>query len=295
MENLSLFNKHSNCLVCGNSQITNLNGYEKAFLVKCSNCGFVFSERIPTNEELNFYYSNYGSNFYCSDLTIKRYNEILDKMEPFRQTGRLLDIGCGIGFFLDEAKKRSWEVYGTEYSERLIGLLREKGITIHDGQLNSENYEEGFFDIVTSFEVIEHINNPTSELKQIATLLRKGGLVYLTTPNFNSLLRRRLKIQYNVIKYPEHLSYYTPKSLSRLFHLNGFKKLQVETTGISLTRLRTSQGTSAQKFVSASSDDEKLRQQMDEKWYLGAAKVIVNKMLTLLGSGDSLKGWFIKK
>jgi 2-polyprenyl-3-methyl-5-hydroxy-6-metoxy-1,4-benzoquinol methylase len=292
---MTTYNEHQNCLVCDHSKLNVMNGYEKVFLVKCSNCGFVFSERIPSNEELNIYYSNYGSNFYCSDLTIKRYNEILDKMEPFRQTGRLLDIGCGIGFFLDEAKKRGWEVYGTEYSERLIGLLREKGITIHEGQLNSENYQKGFFDVVTSFEVIEHINNPTSELKQIATLLRKGGLVYLTTPNFNSLLRRRLKIQYNVIKYPEHLSYYTPKSLSRLFQLNGFKKMKVETTGISLTRLRTSQGTSAQKFVSASSDDEKLRKQMDEKWYLGAAKVIVNKMLTLHGSGDSLKGWFIKE
>lgn len=282
-------------MVCEHKDLTALTGYEKAFLVKCRNCGFVFSERIPTIEELDNHYKNYGSNFYCSELTIKRYNEILDKMEPFRKTGRLLDIGCGIGFFLDEAKKRGWEVYGTEYSERLIGLLREKGITIHEGQLNSENYEEGFFDVVTSFEVIEHINNPISEINQIGKLIRKGGLVYITTPNFNSLLRRRLKIQYNVINYPEHLSYYTPRTLTKLFNSNGYKKLKVETTGISLTRLRTSQGTSAQKFVSAASDDEKLRQQMDEKWYLGLAKTLVNSVLTALGSGDSLKGWFIKK
>ncbi len=292
---MASYNKHSNCLVCEQSHLTKLIGYEKAFLVKCRDCRFVFSERIPSFEELDNHYKNYGSNFYCSELTIKRYNEILDKMEPFRKTGRLLDIGCGIGFFLDEAKKRGWAVYGTEYSERLIGLLREKGITIHEGQLNSENYEEGFFDVVTSFEVIEHINNPTSEVTEINKLIRKGGLVYLTTPNFNSLLRRKLKIQYNVINYPEHLSYYTPSTLTRLFTCNGFKKLKVETTGISLTRLRTSKGTSAQKYVSASSDDEKLRQQMDEKWYLGLAKKIINNSLTAIGSGDSLKGWFIKK
>ncbi len=272
-----------------------MTGYEKAFLVKCESCGFVFSERIPTIQELNDYYKNYGSNFYCSDLTIKRYNEILDNMEPYRKTGRLLDIGCGIGFFLDEAKKRGWEVYGTEYSERLIGLLREKGITIHEGQLQSSNYEHGYFDVITSFEVIEHINNPKYELEQINTILRSGGLVYLTTPNFNSLLRRRLKGVFNVIKYPEHLSYYTPKTLDKLFTLNGFRKLKIETTGISLTRLRTSQGTSQQKFVSATSDDEKLRQQMEDKWYLGLAKTIVNKILTIVGSGDSLKGWFVKK
>ena len=287
--------KHNKCLICSSEELIQLAGYEKAFLVNCRNCGFVFSERIPSIEELDNHYKNYGSNFYCSELTIKRYNEILDKMEPFRKTGRLLDVGCGIGFFLDEAKKRGWEVYGTEYSERLIGLLREKGITIHEGQLNSENYEDGFFDLVTSFEVIEHINNPINELNHISKMLRKGGLVYLTTPNFNSLLRRKLKIQYNVIKYPEHLSYYTPKTIIRLFNSNGFKKWKVETTGISLTRLRTSQGSSAQKFVSASSDDEKLRQQMDEKWYLGLVKSAINTTLTAIGSGDSLKGWFIKK
>ncbi len=77
--------------------------------------------------------------------------------------------------------------------------------------------------------------------------------------------------------------------------MNGFRKLKIETTGISLTRLRTSQGTSQQKFVSATSDDEKLRQQMEDKWYLGLAKTIVNKILTIVGSGDSLKGWFVKK
>jgi 2-polyprenyl-3-methyl-5-hydroxy-6-metoxy-1,4-benzoquinol methylase len=289
------YNKHSTCLVCEHKDLKALTGYEKAFLVKCGNCGFVFSERIPTIEELDNHYKNYGSNFYCSELTIKRYNEILDKMESFRKTGRLLDIGCGIGFFLDVAKKRGWEVYGTEYSERLIGLLREKGITIHEGPLNSKNYEEGFFDVVTSFEVIEHINNPTNEINQIGKLIRKGGLVYITTPNFNSLLRKRLKIQYNVINYPEHLSYYTPSTMNHLFSSNGFKKLKIETTGISLTRLRTSKGTSTQKYVSASSDDEKLRQQMDEKWYLGIAKKIINGALTTLGSGDSLKGWFVKK
>jgi 2-polyprenyl-3-methyl-5-hydroxy-6-metoxy-1,4-benzoquinol methylase len=167
--------------------------YLNGDMQKCMDCNFVFASSIPTIEELIAHYNTYTRDDYLSPITIKRYHEILDGFEQYRKTNKLIDVGCGIGYFLEVAKERGWEVYGTEYSERLIGLLREKGITIHEGQLNSKNYEEDFFDVVTSFEVIEHINNPISEINQIGKLIRKGGLVYITTPNFNSLLRRRLK------------------------------------------------------------------------------------------------------
>jgi 2-polyprenyl-3-methyl-5-hydroxy-6-metoxy-1,4-benzoquinol methylase len=216
-------------------------------------------------------------------------------MEPFRKTNKLLDVGCGIGYFLDVAKKRGWEVYGTEYTDEAVTICSNKGIQMHQGKLDPANYTPEMFDVITSFEVIEHINNPMEENGNFSELLRKGGLVYMTTPNFDSLLRYRLKEKYNVIRYPEHLSYYTPKTLSSLFKRNGFKKYRIETTGISMTRLKTSKGTSQQAFISKSSDDEKLRVQIEERSYLQLAKRTVNAMLTLFGIGDSLKGWFIKE
>lgn len=272
-----------------------MKGYEDAHLVKCQNCSFVFSEMIPTGEELVEHYSHYGRNDYLSPITIKRYNELLDHFEKFRKTNKILDVGCGIGYFLEAAKKRGWEVYGTEYTPEAIEICENKGIEMKEGKLDPSNYKEESFDVITSFEVLEHINNPIEEIGNFNKLLRKGGLVYLTTPNFNSLLRYRLKAEYNVIVYPEHLSYYTPRTLKLLFRNSGFGIDKIMTTGISLTRLRTSKGTSDQKFISASSDDEKLRQQFESKWYLNTAKSIVNGMLTFFGKGDSLKGYFIKK
>lgn len=286
--------KHTNCLICNSGQLTVMTGYEKAYLCQCASCGFVFSEEIPTQEVLDNYYRNYGVNQYLSPITIKRYHELLDKFEPFRKTNKIIDIGCGIGYFLEEAKKRGWEVYGTELSEKSAEICNAKGINTYHGFLDSKNYDPEMFDVITSFEVIEHINYPLKELKYFHNILRKGGLVYITTPNFNSLLRYRLKEKYNVISYPEHLSYYTPKTLTKVFHVSGFAKLKIEATGISLTRFKTSQGTSNQKLISAKSDDEKLRQKMDEKWYLKLAKYSINKSLTSFGVGDSLKGWFVK-
>ena len=124
--------------------------------------------------------------------------------------------------------------------------------------------------------------------------MRKGGLVYLTTPNFNSLLRYRLKSAYNVICYPEHLSYYTPKTIKKLFTDHGFKKKKIETTGYSKTRLKTSQGASDQEFISQTSDDEQMRTRIEKNKLLQIAKNTVNFGLTLFGIGDSLKIRFEK-
>ncbi len=285
---------HKNCILCNSDKLIDLKGFEKAYLCKCISCSLVFSKRIASKEELYDYYKNYGINTYLSPLTIKRYNALLDKFEPYRKTNKILDIGCGIGFFLDEAKKRGWEVYGTELSEKTAEICNQKGITIALGPLNAKNYDPESFDIITSFEVIEHINNPKIELKNLNEIVRAGGLVYITTPNFDSLLRHKLKSSYNIISYPEHLTYYTAKTLTGAFKTHGFKKLKIETTGISLTRYRTSKGTSTQKIISANSDDEKLRIKMDTEWYLKIGKNIINKSLTLIRVGDCLKGWYIK-
>lgn len=285
---------HSHCLVCNSTYIKPLEAFKATHMVKCSACGFVFAQKIPTEQELIDYYDGYGRNDYLSPITIKRYHELLDEMEKYRKTNRILDVGCGIGYFLEVAKERGWEVYGTEYTDRAIEICAGKGIIMQQGKLDPSKFEAESFDIITSFEVLEHINNPIEEINNFYQLLRKGGLVYLTTPNFNSLLRYRLKERYDVITYPEHLSYYTPRTLNTLFKRSGFKKKAIQTTGISLTRLKTSQGKTSQAFISETSDDENLRKQIEEKSYLQLAKKMVNGTLTLFGVGDSLKGWFVK-
>ncbi len=206
-------------------------------MVKCLACSFVFAQRIPTVAELEKHYEGYRRNDYLSPLTIKRYEELLDKLEPYRKTNNLIDVGCGIGYFLEVAKKRGWNVYGTEYTDSAVEICESKGISMKKGELNPDNYPEGFFDIITSFEVIEHINNPCQELLKFNKILRVGGCVYITTPNFNSLLRYVLKQDYSVITYPDHLSYYTPKTLKKVFSDNGFHKKWIKTIGISITLL----------------------------------------------------------
>ena len=294
-------NTHKSCLICDSTDLKPLDGYEKTYLCQCKSCGFVFSERIPTESQLIKHYEGYGRNDYLSPITIKRYNELLDEFERYRKSNRILDVGCGVGYFLQVAKERGWEIYGTEYTDKAIEICEAKGASMKQGVLNADNYPSGYFDIITSFEVLEHINNPQEELHSFNKILRKGGLVYFTTPNFNSLLRYRLKSYYDIITYPEHLSYYTPSTIKKVFKRTGFSSLKVLTTGISLTRLKRGKASKSgsdkpkEKLISESSSDEKLRLEIEEKKHLQVVKKIINKTLTVFGVGDSLKGYFIKK
>ncbi|MEO9804481.1 MAG: class I SAM-dependent methyltransferase [Reichenbachiella sp.] len=253
--------------------------------------------QIPTGEELNEYYSaySYGREQYLSPLTIESYNNLLDEFEKFRKTGKILDVGCGAGFFLEQAKKRGWTAFGTEYSETAIQLCRDKGINMKEGVLDVNDFNSEEFDVVTSFEVLEHINNPMEEMKSISQLLRKDGLFYCTTPNFNSLMRYYLKSNYNVIKYPEHLTYYTKKTLNRLMRAHGMVNTKFRSHGISITRIKTSKGTSSERIIDANNSDERLRKKIQKNGYLKLVKSIVNNIFTWTNTGLTLKGYYQKK
>lgn len=291
-------NINKTCLVCNSKKITKLDEYYQTNgLVKCSNCEFVFMEKIPTEKDLQDYYGLYEYNINQKPpaSTIDSYKILLDDFEKYRKTNKLLDVGCGRGWFLDEAKKRGWEVYGSEYAEEAISLCRSKGLQMHQGKLTKNAFKSLSFDVVTSFEVIEHINNPNEELEIIHTFLRKGGLFYCTTPNFNSVMRLYLKSSYNVICYPEHLSYYTKKTLTRVCENNGLKKLKFLSTGISISRLKNSKKVKQAESPRGASEDDQLRESISKKWYLKFIKTIVNKILTFSNTGISLKGYYIKK
>ena len=251
-------------------------------------------EKIPTAKELEKHYATYSykATDVPSPITVKRYNELLNEFEKYRKTNRLLDVGCGRGWFLIEAKKRNWEVYGTEYAEEAIGLCTSKGIDMKQGELDPAKFEKTDFDIITSFEVIEHINNPNKELNSISKLLRKGGLFYCTTPNFNSLLRYYLKAGYNIIEYPEHLSYYTKSTLIRVAKKHALIPIKFKSTGFSINQINFSRKNKKENLTAVS--DEILRKNFEEKWYMKILKSTVNKTFTWTNSGMILKGCFIK-
>jgi SAM-dependent methyltransferase len=251
----------------------------------------VFAGRVPTDSELQAHYWDYGHSWQDSPITRKRYAELLDGFEPARNTGRILDFGCGAGYFLEAALARGWEAYGTEYSGLALELAREKGLQVAPAPLGTDEFEAGSFDVITAFEVFEHVRDPRTEASTVARLLRPGGLLYCTTPNFNALSRRLLGARWGVISYPEHLCYFTPRTLRYWLSGHGFKAESIRSTGISLAGLR--EGISPKPSTTTpAAADQRLREITEGSSALRLSKQGINGLLSLLAIGDTLKGRF---
>lgn len=283
-----------NCILCGSTRLKTMPAYSRAYLVKCGDCGLVFGNKNPTAEELTAHYTNYPRYQTLSPITEKRYNELLDKFEAYRKNNNLVDLGCSNGLFLECAKKRGWNVYGTEYAQECLDYCAKNGITVFKSDKLPPEFFKLEFDVVTSFEVIEHINTANPEMEFVKKILRKGGAFYVTTPNFRSISRLLLKEKWNVIEYPEHLTYYTAKTLHKLLNKHGFKKEYLITTGVSLLRFNQSRGKDEINRTLNNNVDENLRESIEKNILLQWIKNFINFLLNAFKIGDAMKGLYVK-
>lgn len=289
---------HTACLLCQSVELRALVGYEKAGLVQCRSCRFVFSRFIPTLSQLISHYETYPRQDQISPITLKRYEELAAKLEPYATRRLWIDVGCGNGHLLSTVQKRGWVAHGTEFTDTAVELCKQKGISMQQGVLDTSHYQSGSFDVVSFIEVLEHINTPHDELDKFHSLLRQGGLLYITTPNFNSHARYLLKADWSIIEYPEHLCYYTPYTLDKLLTKHGFKKISLTTTGINLSRLfrkgQAEASSTGAKVLRKLPSDESLRSITDSNFLGHAIKRSVNGVLSLTSLGDTIKALYIK-
>ena len=266
--------------------------YAAARLTRCNRCGLVFAGDIPPLAELSAHYARYPANSKVEGLTVRRYGELLDLLEPFRQTSRLLDVGCGDGWFLLSARDRGWEVFGSEYGAGPRERAKSLGLDVRPAPFPAAAGENGTFDVITAIEVLEHVVSPREEAERICSLLRRGGVFYLTTPNFNSLSRRLLGARWRVIEYPEHLTLFTPRTLDDLLAKGGFRKLSIETTGLSPSDLLAHLARRHNEHAPSSgaqSVDARLRTRVERSRKFDAAVRATNAVLSRLRSGDTIK------
>jgi 2-polyprenyl-3-methyl-5-hydroxy-6-metoxy-1,4-benzoquinol methylase len=280
------------CPLCKNKEIRILKGFEKNLLNKCLSCNFIFSSRIPEAKVLEDHYNNYGNYNGLSDITFNRFDELLTTFSAYRKCNNILDFGCGEGFFLERAKMKGWNTYGIEYGKEAIKICQTKGINMIDSNQPSL-FEK--FDVAYISEVIEHISYPLEILRQIHLYLRPGGILYITTPNFNSISRYYVGNKWNIISYPEHLSYFTTKTLKKSLKLTNYKIEKIKTHGISMTRIQNSRNTGKNTNRNTANTDEKLRQLTEATLLFYLVKRFLNFLFQITYKGDTIKCYAIKK
>lgn len=196
---------------------------------KCLNCGHGFITPLTiSREELGGWYGQAPEDtsfVHQQNARMKTAGVVLSRLERvYARKGKLLDVGCGPGFFLKAAKIRGWQVQGVEPSNWARRWAREYlGLTdVLAGDYTAlDRMVEESFDVVCAFDVIEHVLDPSDFLRAIGRVLKPGGMLVLTTPRFDSLFARFTGRKWHAI-FPAHLHYFAGLSLTRLLKEAGF-------------------------------------------------------------------------
>lgn len=283
-------NKNS-CDICGSKSYNKLPLYKKDYLCECDNCGFAFSYKVPTDKELSKVYKNYDREIKLTKDSINNIEKLVKwKIKKFK-INSVLDIGCGNGEYLDAAKSQKLKTFFSEFDDKeLISKLKKKHSFVDGGMYP---FSKKKFDLVTLTELIEHTITPNEIIKNIYNLQNKGGLIYITTPNYNSLEKKLLRNNSATFLYPEHLSYFTSKTLDKLLTQNNYKKVYNYSDNISLFIILNS--IKAKFFLKYNVDKISDNAQfVAKRTGLIFIKKIISKILQLLGLGSNLKAIYIR-
>ncbi|GIV08228.1 MAG: hypothetical protein KatS3mg019_0319 [Fimbriimonadales bacterium] len=145
---------------------------------------------------------------------------------PKHPKGRLLDVGCGNGDFLEFATRAGWQAIGVEPDPKAVEVARARRLTVHLGGLDALNTEQEVFDGITMNHVIEHVHHPRATLEACYRLLKPGGWLWIETPNLDSQGHARFREHWVGLDIPRHLVVFTHRSLTRLLQEVGFARIE---------------------------------------------------------------------
>jgi SAM-dependent methyltransferase len=218
------------CNICGINNCNNIttqNGYS---VVECRQCGLVYLNPRPDIAELMSLYEGYhqrgekdeDSWFRLMEKNCEEAASLLNKSFP--QKGRLLDIGCGYGHFIEMMKKQGWSVNGIEPAEHTCSSAKSKGLDVSRTVIEDALFSDASFDAITAFYVLEHLCDPLSSLNKIRAMLKPGGMLVLRVPHTTPIVKflSRLKIKNNLYDIPFHLFDFSPKTISLLLQHADF-------------------------------------------------------------------------
>lgn len=217
------------CPVCGSQAVVFQFAKRGMDIVRCSNCDTAFHPARPTVETLRDLYSDRyftkggfeGYPDYLGDESAHRkqagyYLNHLRKLGIPK--GRVLDVGCAAGFFLDEAREQGWSTMGCDISDYATGYGRNVlNLDLVTGPLLEADLPTGSFDLITLFSVIAHLPDPPAVVKRLHSLLKPGGYLLIETSNRNALMPRLLGPRWHLCSPPSVLFFFNRKSLQRLF------------------------------------------------------------------------------
>lgn len=235
------FSPKNSCPICGKNDISKFWAMRGYRLFHCLNCDMIWDPFPPASAESIYnetYFVNenpkggYANYFYGMNINKRTFRERIKRInKKVGTTGKMLDIGSALGDSLLEAEKLGWKnLFGVELSKYAASESRKRGLNVNNGTLESARYKSNYFDIVTLQDVIEHLENPKSVLKEVYRILRPGGCVYIVTPDIGGLWQKFLGSLWYHYKPGEHLMYFSQKTLAQILGNTGFNNIETKKT-----------------------------------------------------------------
>jgi SAM-dependent methyltransferase len=213
---------HDVCVACGQVSVHRLlfkkNGCD---IVRCEQCGLGRAETTgfdPESYYTNDYFSGKRPDGYADyagaeQILRREFARSLKFIRKFRASGRLLEVGCAYGYFLQEAKP-FFEVSGVELAEDAAEHCRRSGLMVFTGQADENLLGQlGALDVIVLLDVIEHLPCPRDTIALLVDHLNPGGIIVITTGDFGSLSSRVAGAQWRLMTPPQHLWFFSQVSM----------------------------------------------------------------------------------
>jgi len=243
----SNYQEHSlrkKCILCDSSHTTALFERWEGAVVKCRDCALIFqSPRVSKDRYLDEVRKHYSDVDPCLRVAHSRhrlYKKLLNQIEHLkRKKARLLDVGCGAGYFLSLAKDNGWKAYGLELNPDLVEKgIHDYGLDIQCSDFEESDFSKDYFDVITLWNVFDELYDPLKGILKIKRFLRPGGIIYLRTPNgafhlFTYRIQQVLRKLHLAHLMPHqssifHIFNFSNKTLKQILSHNGFQNIKIK-------------------------------------------------------------------
>lgn len=204
-------------------------------IVRCRRCALVYANPRYVQDELIDEYEQVVDPLYEQEregrvLTFERHLQPIEALVGDFRGKRILDVGAYTGIFVETARAHGWDAYGTELSQWAAALCRERGLNVRAGTLEEAAFPDDHFDVVTSWDVVEHLNDPKGHMAEMHRVLKPGGLVVIHTIDIDAPFARLMGKRWPWLM-EMHVTYFSRRTLAAMLEAVGFTVIRAEPQG----------------------------------------------------------------